>query len=131
MTASEGGYGEALVVGGDEEMRILLRGLLQLHRVRVNGEADGMTDALRLLEEHRPTLVIVDTHLAEGTAAEFVRRAREKRPTARIVLVAPASRPPPASAPGQGPDVVLLRPFRIQQFAEAIVPSGTGPKPLE
>ncbi len=124
MTASNGSARGALVVSGDEQMRILLRGLLQLHRLRVDGEADGMTDALRLISQHRPALLVLDAHLAEGTAPELVRLTRAREPSVRIVLVAPASRPPPAPAPGTGPDVILLRPFRIQQFAEALTPPG-------
>lgn len=119
---SDGPAATALVVAADEEMRILLRGLLQLHRVRVEAEADGLTEALRRLREHRPTLVVADTHLSEGTAEALVEGARGIVPGVRIVLVAPASRPPPAAQGGSAPDVLLLKPFRIQQFTEAIAP---------
>jgi CheY-like chemotaxis protein len=120
----------ALVVAADEEMRILLRGLLQLHRVRVEAEAEGMTEALRLVREHRPNLVVADSHLTDGTAAELVRGARTVVPELRFILVAPASRPPPPFAKEAAPDALLLKPFRIQQFAEAIAPSrGAGPGP--
>ncbi len=117
-------------MAADEEMRILLRGLLQLHRVRVEAEADGMTEALRLLREQRPTLVVADAHLSEGTPGELLDRTRALHPTVRFVLVAPSSRPPPPLSPGAAPDVLLLRPFRIQQFHDAInlpsPPSGPG-----
>ena len=111
----------AVVVAADDEMRILLRGLLQLHRIRVEAEADGMTEALRLVREHRPTLVVVDAHLKEGSPADLVAGARAIRPGVRCILVAPAARPPSPGKDGQ-PDVVLLKPFRIQQFAEAVGP---------
>ena len=120
MTVTEGSPGAALVVAADEEMRILLRGLLQLHRVRVDAEAEGMTEALRVIRDHRPGLVVADSHLSEGTPVELINAARALQPGLRFVLVAPASRPPPSMA--NGPDVVLLKPFRIQQFAEAIAP---------
>jgi CheY-like chemotaxis protein len=119
---SGGSPSTALVVAADEEMRILLRGLLQLHRVRVEAEADGLTEALRLLREHRPSLVVADSHLSEGTAAALLDGARAIVPGLRFVLVAPASHPPPSARGGHAPDVLLLKPFRIQQFAEAIVP---------
>jgi DNA-binding NarL/FixJ family response regulator len=122
VQANSAGAPAALVVAADEEMRILLRGLLQLHRVRVDAEADGTTDALRLVREHRPGLVVADAHLSEGNAAELVAGARAIVPKLRVVLVAPASRPPPPAQGASAPDVLLLRPFRIQQFAEAIAP---------
>lgn len=114
-------------MAADEEMRILLRGLLQLQRVRVDSEAEGTTEALRLLREHRPTLIVADSHLSDGTAPELVHGVRAQDPTARFVLIVPASRPPPAFPPGSSPDVLLQKPFRIQQFADAIAPPGAPP----
>lgn len=123
MSTNDGLPPVALVVAADEEMRILLRGLLQLHRIRVDGEAEGTTEALRLVRDRRPSLVVADSHLSEGNASELVSASRAIVPGLRFILVAPASRPPPPSAKGSAPDVLLLKPFRIQQFAEAVAPS--------
>jgi DNA-binding response OmpR family regulator len=111
----------ALVVAGDEETRVLLRGLLRLHHFRVDGEAEGVAQALELLRTHPPALLVVDVNLAEGSATALLTEAREIAPKVRTILVAPASRPPPANAPIVA-DVTLLRPFRIRQFAEALAP---------
>jgi len=127
VTPPDGTAPVALVVAADDEMRILLRGLLQLHRVRVDGEATGVTHALRLLAERRPTLLVVDSHLEEGSAVDLVGRTRATLPGTRVVLVYPASRPPPVLTGPSAPDVLLLRPFRIQQFADAIGPPADGP----
>jgi DNA-binding NarL/FixJ family response regulator len=106
-----------------------LRGLLRLHHFRVDGEAEGATQALALLRTHRPELLLADVNLAEGSPAALVADARAISPHLRVILVAPASRPPPVmGVAGQGPDVVLLRPFRIRQFAEAVHPEAV-PKP--
>ena len=103
---------------------MLLRGLLRLHHFRVDGEAEGATQCLELLREHRPTLLVADVNLAEGSPSSLVTEARRIAPELRVILVAPASRPPaPAPDHDHGPDVVLLRPFRIRQFAEALLPS--------
>ncbi|HTW55197.1 MAG TPA: hypothetical protein VMG36_01960 [Thermoplasmata archaeon] len=114
----------AVVAAGDEETRVLLRGLLRLHHFRVDGEAEGAPQALDLIRTHHPGLLISDVNLATGSPATLVADARAIDRSLRIVLVAPASRPPPAMGV-QGPDVVLLRPFRIRQFAEAIAPPTT------
>ena len=117
----------AIVVAGDEETRVLLRGLLRLHHFRVDGEAEGASHALELLRDHRPHLLVADVNLAEGSSAALVADARAVVPNLRVILVAPASRPPaPASDAAHRPDVVLLRPFRIRQFAESLLPSGPG-----
>ncbi len=113
------------MAAGDEETRVLLRGLLRLHHFRVDGEAEGASQALALLKTHRPELLLADVNLAEGSPAALVADARSAHPPVRIILVAPASRPPPVmGVAGRGPDAVLLRPFRIRQFAEAVLPGG-------
>lgn len=121
----------AIVVAGDEETRVLLRGLLRLHHFRVDGEAEGATQAIELVRLHRPSLLVVDASLAEGSSIPLVAHARGLSPGIRVILVAPASRPPTLPTdPVQRPDVVLLRPFRIRQFAEALVPSGASGPPM-
>jgi len=118
------------VVAGDEETRVLLRGLLRLHHFRVDGEAEGVTQAIELVTVHRPSLLVVDASLAEGTVGPLIGQARKVVPELRVILVAPASRPPtPAADEVQRPDALLLRPFRIRQFAEALQPSGPAAPP--
>lgn len=131
MSGDLGSVSSAIVVAGDEETRVLLRGLLRLHHFRVDGEAEGATQATELVRVHRPTLLVVDANLAEGSAPTLVASARALVPGLRVILVAPASRPPVLPTdPAQRPDTVLLRPFRIRQFAEALTPSPTaGPPP--
>ena len=122
----------AIVVAGDEETRVLLRGLLRLHHFRVEGEAEGATRALELLRDHRPTLMVADLSLAEGNPTALIGEARAVLPTLRVVLVVPASRrSPPSASPSARADVVLVRPFRIRQFADALRPSAraAGPGP--
>ena len=121
MVDSSAPAASAVVAAGDEETRVLLRGLLRLHHYRVEGEAEGATQCLELIREHRPSLLVADVNLAEGSSTSLVAEARRTEPQLRVILVAPASRPPPPPANG-GPDVVLLRPFRIRQFAEALLP---------
>ena len=115
-------------MAGDEETRVLLRGLLRLHHFRVDGEAEGASQAIELVRVHRPTLLVIDANLAEGSANPLVAQARALVPGLRVILVAPASRPPVLPVdPVQRPDTILLRPFRIRQFAEALLPpSGAG-----
>ncbi|HYA70880.1 MAG TPA: hypothetical protein VEH28_05895 [Thermoplasmata archaeon] len=132
MSGDVGSTSNAIVVAGDEETRVLLRGLLRLHHFRVDGEAEGVTPALELIGLHHPSLLVVDASLAEGSVGPLIGRARSLVPGLRVILVAPASRPPSlAPEVAQRPDALLLRPFRIRQFAEALVRPGPGtaPKP--
>ena len=124
MTTLEGSTSTAIVVAGDEETRVLLRGLLRLHHFRIEGEAEGAMHALALLRDRHPTLMVADMNLAEGSSVALVAEARTIVPDLRVILVAPASRPP-APDPAHGADVVLLRPFRIRQFTDALGPPGS------
>jgi len=130
VSGSTGSTSNAIVVAGDEETRVLLRGLLRLHHYRVDGEADGATSAAELIRVHRPLLLVVDASIAEGTVSGLIGQARGLVPHLRVILVAPASRPPaPSPDPNQHPDALLLRPFRIRQFAEALSPPGAAGPP--
>lgn len=122
MSGPPDGATTAIVVAGDEETRVLLRGLLRLHHVRVEGEAEGVSHALELVGARRPGLMVADVNLAEGSPTALISDARAIHPALRVILVAPASRPPSLPEGMHRPDVVLLRPFRIRQFAEALLP---------
>jgi hypothetical protein len=112
----------ALVISGSTEIRILLRGLLRLHRVRDVREARGEQEAREQLGSAPPGLVLLDSALEDGELASLFTAIREGVPTARIVFV---SRVPPPD--GLAPDATLIRPFKLVQFAEAIGPGPGGP----
>jgi DNA-binding NarL/FixJ family response regulator len=115
-----------VVVASDEETRVLLRGLLRLHHFRIVGEAEGATHAFELVEGQRPSVLVVDSNLAEGSTSGLISATHSAVPATRVVLVSPANRPPPMEGAAR-PDVVLPRPFRIHQFAEAIAAVGPAP----
>lgn len=116
----------AVVAAGDDDVRVLLRGLLRLHQVRVDGEAGGAERARELVQRHRPSVLVVDTLLRDGSWAEVLREARATCPSCRFILIASS---PPKELPSSGslrPDAFLLRPFRIQAFADALGTSKFG-----
>ncbi|HEV2316316.1 MAG TPA: hypothetical protein VGV89_01910 [Thermoplasmata archaeon] len=108
----------AVVVAGDEEIRVLLRGLLRLHHFRVLGEADGEAQGADLLRIHNPLLLVVDDHLSDGSTESLIQSARQIIPSIRTVLV--AAQPVPAASAERCPDATLRRPFRVKEFAEAV-----------
>lgn len=125
MTAPAGSP-TAVVAAGDEETRVLLRSLLRLHQVRVDGEARGVSYALDILRRVRPKLLVVDTVLEDGTWPDLLLRARSLSPQLRFILVA-AEAPDGRAVPGAPtPDAVLIRPFRIRAFSDALGPFGPG-----
>jgi DNA-binding NtrC family response regulator len=112
----------ALVVSGSTEIRILLRGLLRLHRVRDVREARGEREAVDHLAAAPPGLILLDSTLEDGELPALFTALRQQAPGARIVLV---SRDPIPE--GLRPDAFLQRPFKLAQFADAIGPDGSPP----
>jgi len=118
----------AIVVAGDEETRVLLRGLLRLHHYRVIGEAEGSTEGTELLRTHPPSVMVVDAALAEGSFPILIREARLLRPEMRVVLVTPTPVRPGDGTPrgADGPDATVTRPFRMADFLQALRGSVAG-----
>jgi len=117
----EGPPPTAIVVAKATEDRILLRALLRLHHVPAEAEADGATQALKLLRERRITHMVLDSALSDGTAASLIAECRALSPDVQIILLTHGTDHVPESPGLPGPPVVrLVRPFRFQDFAEAL-----------
>ncbi|MCI4334607.1 MAG: hypothetical protein L3K04_03130 [Thermoplasmata archaeon] len=120
MPESEAPALTAVVVAADEEIRVLLRGLLRLHHFRVLGEADGVGQAIGLVRTSPPSVLVADMELAEGTPSLLLQELRRLSPGVRSVFVGPPTPDGPASLGSERPDALLQRPFRVREFAEAI-----------
>jgi DNA-binding NarL/FixJ family response regulator len=117
----------AVVVAGDGGTRALLQGLLRMNLVPVVGEAAGENEGFELVRRHRPTILVVDVGLADGSWNGLVGQARALVSQLRVIVIAPASNPPsPSGDPSQRADITLVRPFLLRDFAEALLPAKAG-----
>ncbi len=114
----------AVLLVGEGEMRVLLRGLLRLSRFRVVGEAATWEEARRLLAAERPGLLLVDEPRDAGALLAQVAAERGRWPRVRLVVITAAARVGPMT---DGADANLPRPFRLRDFARAIDPAGLPP----
>ncbi len=110
------------IVGGSEETRLLLRGLLRLYRHRVVGE--GPTFAAippGNAPDSRPTAVVADLDLDDPEAQEALARARRDHPSLRIVVLTSHRTPRIESKAHElGADSVIRRPFAVRELMEAV-----------
>ena len=114
----------AIVLAADEETRVLLRGLLRLNHFRVVGESDDPGQIAELVKSQRPQLLIADAGPLQAPLGDLVHRSRSEVEGLRVVLVTTSAKGTRTPTAGREADAVLVRPFRVKQFADAL-----GPRP--
>jgi DNA-binding NarL/FixJ family response regulator len=75
-----------LIVDDHELFRAGVRGQLE-PAMEVVGEAAGVDDAVRLIEETDPDVVLLDVHMPEGGGVEVLRRAAELETVPRFLAL--------------------------------------------
>jgi len=75
-----------LIVDDHELFRAGVRGQLEPD-VDVVGEAAGVADALRLIEETQPDVVLLDVHMPDGGGVEVLNRASQLEPMPRFLAL--------------------------------------------
>lgn len=110
----------AIVLASDEETRVLLRGLLRLNHYRVIAESDDPRQIADLVATQRPQLLVADTGPMQTPVHELLQKTRSSVTDLRIVVVTGAGKAGLSSGGIREADAVLVRPFRVSQFAEAV-----------
>jgi DNA-binding response OmpR family regulator len=120
------GVRSVLVVEGDAGIRALLAELLGEAGYTVL-EASRGTEGLHLVEEHLPSVVVVNHVLPDMSGLDLLERLRLGRETRGIPVVLVSGRIQQLAADGGGADCVLPLPFEIdvllthvEQLAAAI-----------
>src|ERR1700722_20806911 len=76
-----------LIVDDHPLVRSGLRLLIDCeHDLSVCGEAANADEAMRLLEQHKPDLLIVDLSLKESSGLELIKRIKAKHPDAKMLV---------------------------------------------
>jgi hypothetical protein len=121
----------SVVLGGSEDTRLLLRGLLRLHRHRVLLEAptrEGMA-----LVPVSPELKILVWDAGSDTSEEWAEElaaALRGRSDLRALVILPSADPAMETRARQaGAGATLVRPFAIRDFIEAVDSLGSPSAP--
>jgi DNA-binding NarL/FixJ family response regulator len=124
---SRSGVGEAVLWGEDVDERLLLRGLLRLHRHPVVFEAATLEELSRLPAASEPRLLVVAVKAGDGTWEQDLRSVLQSHPELRPVVILPRESagldPQKASAAAR---VVVVRPFAIREFVHALTSAMDG-----
>ena len=111
-----------VLLGGSEDTRLLLRGLLRLHRHRVLLETATREGIDHLPASTEPKILILDAGPDSSKGwAEELSLVLQARPDLRALVI--LSSPDPAldsRARQAGAKAVLVRPFAIRDFIQAV-----------
>jgi DNA-binding NarL/FixJ family response regulator len=117
----------AVIVGGNDEVRLLLRGLLRLHHYQVEREVPAARPppSAGTPEELWVLLLVVDGN-GEEWSAELA-SALERQPGLRTLLITSETTPDlEARARSAGVRGVLRRPFSIRDLISTVEAVGRG-----
>jgi len=131
-SAGPDGMSDVAIVGGSEETRLLLRGLVRLHRYRVVFEGPGPESLRELPSEPADLVVLIDGDLESEEWAEPIQAALRAHPTHRAILIAPSRSPRVEQRARElGFTSVLRRPFAVHELVEVIAtpPTPRSPEP--
>ena len=111
-----------MIVGGTEETRLLLRGLLRLYRHLI--VAEGPT--FRVLPppgspDDHPSVALIDIDLDDREAVAGIARAKREHPGLRVLLLTPnRTQIMEARAKEAGIDAIVRRPFAVHELMDAM-----------
>jgi len=112
---------EPLVLAVDDEAGILRLIKLELSTqgFRVISAENG-TDALRMAEEHRPDIALLDIVMPEMTGLEVMRKLRERTNIPVILLTAKGSDADKVRGLESGADDYLAKPFSPEELSARV-----------
>jgi len=111
----------AVVAGGDFRVRLLLRGLLQMHHVLLDEETEDLGRAVDLIRLSHPDYILIYTGADPDVWCPLIENCRSICPRARVILVRPAGTPSLRGLElSRSPDVLLREPYTLLEFAMAL-----------
>jgi two-component system, OmpR family, KDP operon response regulator KdpE len=104
-----------LVVEDESRMRRFLWEALSDHGYRV-AEATTLAQGEKLVDQHHPSVILLDLVLPDGDGMSLLRRLRERRRTPVIVLSARDGEQDKVAALDAGANDYLTKPFGMQEL---------------
>jgi len=112
-----------LIIDDDEQMRILLRQVMEWSGYAVVEAADGRAGMLQQRKEHAD-LVITDLIMPEQEGLETITGLKKEYPALKIIAISGGGRIGPdaylPAAQELGADRVFSKPFDVRELATAV-----------
>jgi DNA-binding NarL/FixJ family response regulator len=121
---------DAVLLGTNDDTRLLLRGLLRLHHHRVVLEARSLDDLAALAPAAGPRVLLQDVDAEDERWSEELVGALRAHPDLRAVVLLPTEGGGMrAEAMRAGACGVLVRPFAIRDLVRLVDEAAFGPGP--
>jgi CheY-like chemotaxis protein len=124
------GITQAVLWAENVDTRLLLRGLLRLHRHPVVHEVASLEELVRLPPSADPTILVVAVESEDDGWERRLTETLKRHPELRPVVILPresAGLEPRALAAGAR--AVVVRPFAIRDFVRALASAADGSRP--
>jgi two-component system nitrate/nitrite response regulator NarL len=109
-----------LIAARPGRMRDCLHALLKaVSHIQVIGCADDGASALKLVIEHEPNLVLLDTNLSEAQVYSVLEQIKATRSQTRCIVLADSIQQQRTAA-AAGADAALIKGFRAAKLVEVI-----------
>jgi CheY-like chemotaxis protein len=109
-----------LIVDDDESVRRLLQATLPRDSYAVLEASDG-DQALELIEQERPDLVLLDWKMPGRTGSQVLDELKQRHPALPVVVLTAEHQPPQrALAEALGVDVFLTKPFSPMELLDTV-----------
>jgi CheY-like chemotaxis protein len=115
------------VLGGSEDSRLLLRGLLRLHRHRVllEGPTHEGIERVPVSPDQKVLVLDAGTGKSDSSFSELQAALQGRGDLSAIVILPSADPALEAKAREAGAKTILVRPFAIRDFIQAVDSVGT------
>ncbi len=121
---------EAVLLGTNDDTRLLLRGLIRLHRHRVALEARTIDELEGLPPSTRPRVLIQDVDAEDDRWSDELRFALDRHPDLRAVVLLPTDGTSlRAEALRAGASAVIVRPFAVRELVRKVTEVVDDPAP--
>ncbi len=89
--ADDDGFGGILIVDPVLPMRLSMKEILRGSGFPISGEASNLKDALALVHEKHPLVVILSARLTDSTGIDALKKLREHSPNLKAVMITETS----------------------------------------
>ena len=109
---------KVLVVEDEGEMNLILDMVLNEREFQLD-YVNNLLDADEYLQQHKPSVIILDNKLPDGFGVDFISYIRKKYPSIKIIMISGFTSARDVALEN-GADMFFEKPFPLDEFHETI-----------